>query len=341
MIAQDSSPALESSATSPVVDARPKMSIKELAVRYFLMRDAIESAKRGYFKSNDPGFREYRAARQCLEAGQSLAPDVWLKLEGIAILRQAFPLALTAWKSNAGVATENGFPQLWKTFAEHPIGKQRIARIPGDALALVEKFVDSPDMLYVVELSEHERALLGQTAFALVSELVKESAIAATSVKQLQALRVYRLVLAPAAVIAMLSLLSWWFTRPVNLALNKPVQLSSSFQPEMYPPQALVNGDTTTLGIHTMHVDSPWAQVDLGSVRKIRRVVVFNRQNIPGNSVPLQIDTSVDGKTFERFAYNPVEFLQWKAEGPVTRARYVRLTVKRVSSLQLCEVEVY
>jgi hypothetical protein len=319
-----------------------RMSWNGVLRRYFLMGEAIERARDGHFKQADTGFCEYLSAKRCLQAGLSLEPDIWAKLEGIAILRVALPFALVAWQSRQGLhANGGGFPRLWTEFVDHPDGRRLVVPLSARALELVQDFANASDMLYVASLGQQERAILGKSLFALTSELVKWLAQETRSVRRLKALRLCRQVFTPLAAVALVSAGCFWLTRPINYALKKPVQLSSSFMPDAYPAQALVNGDTKTLGIHTMPTESPWAQIDLGVVRKIRRVVVFNRENLPSNSVPLQIDTSVDGKKYARFAGKESEFLEWDAKGRPRRARYVRLTVPRLSSLQLNEVEVY
>jgi hypothetical protein len=341
MTTQDSGSVCDLPPSAKAADKPGRASLSKAIGRYFWMGEAIERARDGHFKQADPGFREYLAASRCLEVSRSLGRDVWLKVEGIAILRLALPFALFAWQSRQQLHVENSLPQLWKAFVNHPYGKRLVAPLTCRQLELVEQFASASDILHVTSLSRQERALLGKSLFVVTSELVKELALAATSVRQLQALRTFRLVIIPPAIVAVVSLGYLWFMRPVNYALNRPVELSSSFLPQTYPAQALVNGDTVNLGIHTMPAESQWAQIDLETVRKIRRVVVYNRRNMPGNSVPLQIDTSLDGKTFKRFSRHDAEFLEWTAEGRPIRARYVRLTVQRLTSLQLCEVEVF
>jgi hypothetical protein len=341
MIPEDSGPSCELPPSAEVINKPRRPSIRRVISRYFWMSEEVKRAQVGHFQQTDPGFGQYLSAKRCLEVGQSFGQDVWLKLEGLAILRTALHFALVAWQSRQQLRVENSLPELWRAFANHPCGKRLVAPLTCRQLELVEYFVGARDMLYVASLTKQDCALLGKSLLVLTSEIVKELALEALSVQRLKALRAFRLVFIPLAIVAVVSLGYLWFTRPVNYALNKPVELSSSFLPQVYRAQALVNGDTVNLGIHTMPAESQWAQIDLEAVRKIRRVVVYNRRDLPGNSIPLQIDTSLDGKTFRRFANHDTEFLDWTAKGRPIRARYVRLTVKRLSSLQLNEVEVY
>jgi hypothetical protein len=342
MTAADEGPSTEPAVSARAAETPRRASFGKAISRYFLMREALEEAKAGHFKQTDPGFAAYLSAQRCLEAGLGLGQDVWLKLEGVVLLRHAFPMALTAWQSRQGLGVDEDLPKLWRAFADHPVGKQLTSKLSRTAVQLIEQFVNAHDTFYFASLSEQDLATLGNSLFGLTGEVIRGLAADASALQQLRAIRIFRTLVAPLAVAVLAYVGDWWSDRPVNWALNQPVQLSSAFEPTTYPAQALVNGDTQTLGIHTMSTESPWAQIDLGEVRRIRRVVVFNRRNIRTNSAPLQIDTSVDGSTFERFAYNDAsEFLEWTAEGPRTEARYVRLTVPRLSSLQLCEVEVY
>src|SRR3954453_5619745 len=60
---------------------------------------------------------------------------------------------------------------------------------------------------------------------------------------------------------------------PGNLALNKPVTVSSNENVGAFPPAAAVDGNTGTRWSSGFS-DAQWIQVDLGSIQTIGRVVL-------------------------------------------------------------------
>lgn len=67
----------------------------------------------------------------------------------------------------------------------------------------------------------------------------------------------------------------------INLALNKTVLCSSSFNDEIkYSGINLVNGlKTGGVGYHSKNEDSPWVLIDLGKIERISKIVVYNRDD--------------------------------------------------------------
>lgn len=99
---------------------------------------------------------------------------------------------------------------------------------------------------------------------------------------------------------------------------------------------------------HTGLEESPWWQVDLGEVRALSRVVVYNRcDGAADRAATLRLLLSEDGVEWrEAFANDGTVFYGFTDGRPLditleARARFVRLTVPGVSYLHLDEVEVY
>ncbi len=103
-----------------------------------------------------------------------------------------------------------------------------------------------------------------------------------------------------------------------------------------------MDGDLTNLGFHTIEAPNQNVTIDLGKVRRIFRVVVYNRADCcQQRAVPLKIEVSQDNKKFRQVALRKEQFEKWKADFPATDARYVRLTDLSVAFFHLSEVEVY
>jgi hypothetical protein len=82
--------------------------------------------------------------------------------------------------------------------------------------------------------------------------------------------------------------------------------------------------------------------IDLQSVQRISRVVVYNRKDCcRERSLPLRLEVSVDGNTFQQLADRERDFAQWTVDLPGTDVRYLRLTHLREGFFHLAEVEVY
>jgi hypothetical protein len=93
---------------------------------------------------------------------------------------------------------------------------------------------------------------------------------------------------------------------------------------------------------HTNDEASPWVIVDLGAVYDVHAVQVENRVNCcRERAVPMRVELSVDKQRFWRVAYRRALFERFTAQFATRKARYVRLTVDRRSTLHLRRVAVY
>ena len=79
-----------------------------------------------------------------------------------------------------------------------------------------------------------------------------------------------------------------------NLALNRPVSVSSSENATAFPPAAVVDGSTSTRWSSAFS-DPQWIQVDLGATRSISRVVL-RWEAAYGKAYQIQV--SNDGNTW-------------------------------------------
>ncbi len=164
------------------------------------------------------------------------------------------------------------------------------------------------------------------------------------STPQLRRVRMLRLGVAGAAVVAVLSVMTVWLSRPQNLALRKPVRSS----PTAYDTTATgaVDGEKNGFfGFHSEEVDLPWLTVDLERRYLLATVKVFGRDDCcQEQSLPLAVEVSDDGKTFRTLGTRTVPFSEsdpWELRPDPTVGRYIRLRTMRRSFLVLSEVEVY
>lgn len=338
MSSQDSGASLERSST----ERSNRSKLVSWLERFFLMRAAFGRASERLFKPTDPGYAEYLCARQCLDGALRLEPEAAVTVECVATLRGGLHLGLEAWRRRAGLESERDLSSLFDAYLQHDDGSELKERLTSNERELLTDLVSAPGVLHLASLDEEKRSALRAQLQQLVERIVNKLDEEARALDRLKAVRMYRLVVLPVATVMLLGIGGWYLTRPVNYALNSVVQLSSSFRPDVYPAAGLVNGDKDTLAIHTTAEANPWAMIDLGATHSIHRVVVENRKDVGGRSIPLQIETSPDGVQFHPYALRETEFTTWIAKGPSTRARYVRLTLKQpMATLELSEVEVY
>lgn len=145
-----------------------------------------------------------------------------------------------------------------------------------------------------------------------------------------------------ALAVCLLAPATYALLRRPNLALHRPVTVSSRSPEHGVEPSRVVDGKRTNLGFHTRDEGTKSVTVDLGAVRRIRRVDVFNRADCCGErAVPLTLELGSDGKSFRKTLVRIDPFSLWKAEFAPIDARYVRLTQSGKGPFHLSEIEVF
>jgi hypothetical protein len=133
-----------------------------------------------------------------------------------------------------------------------------------------------------------------------------------------------------------------------NVARGRPVQASSHY-PGTPDPSGLTDGiKGGSAGIHTLvgQPGLPWAVVDLGQPRDIRKIVVYNRgDSYFDDGLPYQVSLSSDGKNYTELAKRENHFGSGGVLSPpwtiacAKRARYVKVEAHKY--LALSELEVF
>lgn len=136
----------------------------------------------------------------------------------------------------------------------------------------------------------------------------------------------------------------------INLALNRPARQSSTSEwSRPNDAQGAVDGvKNGSFGFHTNEEKNPWWQVDLGTVKPLTEVRIFNRLDCCSERAQtIQILLSTDGMNWTRVFANDGSvfggangrFLKVSLNG--NQARFVRLQLNEVNWLHLDEVEIY
>ena len=124
--------------------------------------------------------------------------------------------------------------------------------------------------------------------------------------------------------------------------------------PPLTPTQADAGGGVDGVkngqfGFHTDREPQPWWQVDLGAVRRLDRVVVWNRCNVASErAARLRLLLSADGRAWRQaYAHDGTVFYGVSNQRPLVvplkdaQARFVRLQTADTTWLHLDEVEVF
>jgi F5/8 type C domain len=127
-----------------------------------------------------------------------------------------------------------------------------------------------------------------------------------------------------------------------NLARNAAVITTSAEARVRANPRALVDGDRKNLGFHTQKGRDQAATIDLGTIRTIRSVEIYNRFDCcQTRALPLLVEVSTDGAAFEAIARRTETFTLWKVSLAAKPVRFLRLTDEGNNFFHLAEVEVY
>ncbi len=235
--------------------------------------------------------------------------------------------------------------QDWDRLVELSSAAREFANLPEAQRGLVTACLGSQGESHVATLSRAERRATARRLARLAQELAAPLQAEARIVRRVVMSRWLRLgisVALPVAVIAYGVIERGWFQNR-NLALHRPVIVSSIFAVNIgRNPSLLVDGDTSNLGFHTADAAHQHVTIDLGSTRRVRKVVVYNRVDCcKARAVPLRVEVSQDGDAYRQVAKRDTVFNVWEATLPPLDARYVRLTRPKKAYFHLAEVEVY
>ncbi len=303
-------------------------------VEWIWRRDAIARA------------REHKVSveqRRCLERARAAANLADTAHDGLDAMSSDAANALSvglygqaaywALRSLEGNSARQDAAEL---FANAPA--ELVAEAAGDRTAwerLRERF--SRGFVEYAQAPAEEKDEDARLARQFVDELLARVASRYRSVRSLWVERVVRIVLV-AMIVPVIAFGARLVVRPKSYAIGHPWLASSS------------NGDWPRSGsigngrrpfFHTINENEPWLQIDLEQPRKIGAIEVENRGDCcVERAVPLIVELSLDGKSWEEVARRGEVFARWTAEFAPRTARYVRLRAARMTVLHLDDVQV-
>lgn len=146
----------------------------------------------------------------------------------------------------------------------------------------------------------------------------------------------------------------WLRQEEVRYLPPSPRDRPDAARPPCTPQQDAAGGcdgvKNGTYGFHTNIEQNPWWQVDLGELRPLERIVIYNRcdGNVEDRAGRLQVLLSPDGKSWsELYQHDGTKFFGQTDGKPLVvraagaKARWVRVQLPDRQYLHLDEVEVY
>jgi hypothetical protein len=311
--------------------------------RFFWLDERMAQARKDGYGPGSPGWDDFRFGRALLADADRLGEYEEGRASSLALLRAAagslIRAELARLGSDPGPTTAS--EACWTLLREHP-GAPAVAKpLTDEERTLVGSVLGGDGALARLpreQVASVTRALtkLGR---GLAAPMVAES----RRTRKIWLLRGLRL----GAAALVIGLGVWPLTREAeptgpNLALHRPVTVVTPHPDYGRDSGALVDGDRTNLGFHTNAAPNQNVTIDLGSALLISRVVVYNRTDCCfDRAVPLVVEVSTDGQSFQRVAERSDVFDRWVAKLGGTTARYVRLTDLKNDYFHLAEVEVY
>lgn len=293
-----------------------------------------------HFSVGDPGFAAFELGLRVLADAGDLAHSAASQHSALLVYRSALTFFLLAYSERRGEPVSPA--KLWTAAELEQLPELKtafsgvtLAQAPLIVAALTSQVPERE--LLSVSREEREQCLRGLRELALA--LGERLALNAQSARSLLLAR--RLKISAVGLCLVLPL-AWVLLRSPNLALNRPVEVSSRCLHFGVEPSQVVDGKRRNLGFHGGEKGRDVVTVDLGAVRRVHRVDVFNRLDCcQERAVPLRLEVSSDGRSFRTLLVRIDPFYLWKAEFPDTDARYVRLAQDQDAAFHLAEIEVY
>jgi len=317
------------------LDAR---AIPRRVLEWIFRSAALREARDGLRAPDDPREAAARQARLLLEIARRTAEPAEALPPGgqpavlLGLYRDAIYWALAARRADRAPPPTD-LRALWD--ASHP---QLSAASPPDPSAASPPNNDESAALRRTLFDDYApRGLEVSDADAGRARVFAEALVSDLDAPRRRVARVFvqrwlRVALAAAVVLALLIGARAALLGP-DLAAGRPFRLSSTFSGWA---GCLANNGCSGLMFHTETENNPWVEIDLGALRKVRRIEVVNRGDCCGDrATPLVAEVGTDRVTWTQVARREEPFGTWRVSFPARVARYVRLRAARHTVLHL------
>ena len=317
------------------------------AIRRILWLDErVAEARQSNFGPSQPGWSEYDAAKHAREGVVQIGETGQSSWAVLLLERVSASFLVRAHAARSGMAISGGSLSEadWENLRKVPIIQEAWNNLSAvQVSALVESLGSNGDYATAnLPLPQRKSFALGLHNF--VKTLADPLEFEANRLGRALFARYVRVVIAAVGVIVIASAVINWlgarFEKP-NIALHRPVEVSSQYPGAGEDHALLVDGDRTNLGFHTNCEGPQFVIIDLGAAHKFNKVVVYNREEYPERAIPLYLEVSTDHQNYKQLAVKKESFDKWVASGLGAEGRYLRLRNTPPNCFHLAEVEVY
>lgn len=313
------------------------------------LRDAVmlkrsEAVVRAYAPGQQAMIRRLHAAAMTRMAWTDDTTDTRYAPAAVAIHRETVRFLISAVLLSQD-ATLDGAPLELGPGArklEELVHAGALPALPEDYAAAMA-ILDTPDVLALDRLAPHKAADRRATVETLVHWLCGQ--IEARSLRGIRVARVVRLALVGAVAIGLTAWGLGVMLAPKNLALHKPVTMSSQHAGTPSPEGATDGKVVSPYQAHTAIEADPWITVDLGVVRRISKVKIRNRTDgHASGALPLTLEFSDSGKDYRVVDHRTEAFTSsdpWVFATRTESARFVRVHGHPGGYVVVTEIEVY
>ena len=315
--------------------------------RLLWMGPYVAEAREKKFGPSQPGFAWFNLARQLGdgvvkigEIGKSCLAVLLLDCDQIGLLVRSY-LEREGLPADAGPLSDSD----WANALKVPAVAEAFAELTAEQCSTLRAMLGPAREATLANLSDEEQVSLASAVHGLAQRLSEPLEQESNRLARALFARWSRVALAAVAAAVLVCAGGSWidkkFGKP-NLALHRPVMVSSQYPSQGTDHTLLVDGDRENLGFHTECTGQQWVVIDLGAVRKFDKVVVYNRSDAcQERAVPLRLEVSKDDKSYALLKERKENFDKWTARGLHAEGRYVRLQNTPPNCFHLAEVEVY
>lgn len=313
--------------------------------QFFWMDERLEAARKAGYGTADPGWAEYELCRSSMADASHLAESADGVPSALLLYRSVIGLLLRAQLARSGIdvaATAEDL-ECWRHLLELPLGRPVSSKLTDEQNHLMASSLGGNGLSYLAKLVPDKRHHAVQTYGKVAQLLAAPLDADAKRAGDVLLVRWARIIGALLLLGLGTGLLVNSIGSKPNFALHAAVRVVRPHPIWGLDSSLLVDGDRTNLGFHTVEGTNQYVIIDLGSVRAVSRVDVYNRADCcRERAVPLTVEVSKDGGKFRQVGKKTDVFDRWALQFSPVDARYVRLTCRKPNSqFHLAEVEVY
>jgi hypothetical protein len=303
-------------------------------------------SRREPFNHTQPGWLEFEIAHYVRDCIAQLKDKGESGLAVLFLQRAAASFLIRAHMARAGrplVGEAIGDAVLERARQLPTIQEAWSGLSTGQTTALVAALGPSGDVA-ICDLPSNDRSALSAALQGFVETLHEPLEAEANQMSRTWVVRFRRATILTIVLLA-IAVAVWHFIEKTfpkpNLALHRPVEVSSHYPGLNIDDSRLVDGDTSIMGFHTQSEGQQFVIIDLGSVKRFEKVVVYNVIGAQDRAAPLRLEVSSDHIHFTELDQRVDVFDKWVSSGLHAKGRYIRLMNRPSTYFHLNEVEVY